>query len=366
MVGEVLPLTAAQLESGIERGLHLGGQLSVRGPDLNHDFAFGEVRPGEPMTAEHRMVWLSASKPLTAVAIAQQWEEGVVDFDDRVADHVPEFATGGKEAITVRHLLTHTSGIRMFSTGWPDQPWDEIIARICARKIEPRWVPGEKAGYHQASSWFILGEILRRATGRSIGEYLGERVFAPAGMASSMLGMDPETYRRERESFAPVFDTAEGGDELPWTSERYLVPPSPGANAVGRLADLADFYRALLDGGQGTQGCLLLAETVRLITRRHRTGMLDHTFKAELDWGLGFILNPSRIDPGDAPYAYGPSVSASTFGHGGKLSVVAFADPEASLAVALAWNGTPGDADHRRRVVKTLEAVYGDLGVGSP
>lgn len=362
MLSDALPHTAAQLDTDTDRGLHLGGQLSVRSPALNQDFAFGEVRPGEPITKDHRMVWLSASKPLTAVAIAQQSEEGVVDFDDRVADHVPEFATGGKEAITVRHLLTHTSGIRMFSTGWPDKSWEEIIAAICERKIEPNWVPGEKAGYHQASSWFILGEIVRRATGRLIGEYLGERVFAPAGMTSSMLGMAPEAWQRERDSFAPVFDTTGAVTELPWTSQRYLVPPSPGANGVGRIADLAEFYRVLLAGGQASGSRVLLPETVDLITRRHRTGLLDHTFKADLDWGLGFILNPSQIaDKTRAPYAYGPRASESTFGHSGKLTVVAFADPEHDLAVALAWNGAPAEADHQRRVNETLAALYGDL-----
>ena len=362
MIVDALPQTATQLAADIDRGLHLGGQLSVRSPKLSEDFPFGEVRPGEAMRTDHRMLWMSASKPLTAVAIAQQYEEGVIDFDDRVADHIPEFGTGGKEDITVRHLLTHTSGIRMFSTGWPDRPWDEIVAAICSRKIEPGWVPGEKAGYHSESSWFILGEILQRASGLGVSEYLQERVLAPAGMGRTHLGMSIQTWQREQPLIAPIFDTSADGSERPVTGERYLVPPSPAANAVGPISELADFYLALVRGGQGLNGRLLVDETTELLTSRHRTGMFDHTFKIELDWGLGFILNPSSAeDRNSFAYGYGPRASQATFGHSGRLSVVAFADPTQELAVALAWNGTPAEVDHRRRVAETLDALYVDV-----
>ncbi len=362
VLSEVLPLTAAQISADTDRGLHLGGQLSVRSPSLKDDYAFGEVWPGRAMRTDHRMLWMSASKPLTAVAIAQQYEEGVVDFDDQVADHIPEFGNGGKEAITVRHLLTHTAGIRMFSTGWPDRSWDEIVATISTRKIEPGWVPGEKAGYHSESSWFILGEILQRASGLGVSEYLRNRVFDPVGMGRTHLGMSRATWLHEQALLAPVFDTGGDGSEHPVTGERYLVPPSPAANAVGPISELADFYFTLLRGGQGPSGRLLLDETVELITSRQRAGMFDHTFKIELDWGLGFILNPSKAeDRNSFAYGYGPRATEDAFGHSGRLSVVAFADPAYDLAVALAWNGTPAEMDHRRRVAETLDALYREV-----
>ena len=80
------------------------------------------------------MLWLSSTKPTTAVALAQLWEQGLLDLDDPVARHIPEFAAQGKEGITLRHLLTHTAGLRMLDVGWPGDPWDEIIARICAMR----------------------------------------------------------------------------------------------------------------------------------------------------------------------------------------------------------------------------------------
>src|SRR6476646_9996610 len=192
---ERLPRAAAALEAGIAAGLHLGAQLhvSLHGEPVA-EAALGENRPGEPLTPEHLVLWLSATKPVAAVAIAQLWERGRLELDDPVARHLPEFAVHGKERITLRHLLTHTGGIRMLDTGWPAAPWEEIVARICAMKPEPRWVPGQKAGYHQASSWFILGEVIRRVGGLPFSTYVRREIFEPLGMADSWIGMPPERY----------------------------------------------------------------------------------------------------------------------------------------------------------------------------
>src|SRR5581483_10385650 len=103
--------------------------------------AIGEARPGVPMTSDTLMLWLSATKPVTAVCVAQLWERGGLGLDDRVMQHIPEFGVGGKDAITIRHLLTHTAGIRAAASNSSRSPWDETIAKICASKIEPGWVP---------------------------------------------------------------------------------------------------------------------------------------------------------------------------------------------------------------------------------
>jgi CubicO group peptidase (beta-lactamase class C family) len=139
-----LPRTAAALEAGIAAGLHLGAQLHVSlGGDVVADAALGENRPGEPLTPDHLTLWLSATKPAAAVAVAQLWERGRLELDDPVALHVPEFAAHGKERITLRHLLTHTAGVRLLDTGWPAARWEEIVARIAASRPEPHWTPGE-------------------------------------------------------------------------------------------------------------------------------------------------------------------------------------------------------------------------------
>ena len=128
-----LARTAAELAAQIAAGLELGGQLflSLR-DEVVADAGFGEARPGEPMRREHLMLWMSSSKPVAAVAICQLWERSLLELDDPVARHIPEFAQGGKERVTVRHLLTHTGGIRMLDTGWPAAGWEGIVARVSA------------------------------------------------------------------------------------------------------------------------------------------------------------------------------------------------------------------------------------------
>lgn len=367
--------TISRLEAGIAAGLHLGAQLYVsQGGETVADLAVGEARPGEPLAEDDLTLWLSSTKPTAAVALAVLWEAGAVGLDDPVARFVPEFAAGGKEGVTLRHLLTHTSGIRMLDVGWPRESWDEVIARIAKRKLEPRWEPGKKAGYHMASSWFVLGEVVRRVDGRPYDRFVREEVLAPLGMESSWVGMPPERYAEYGERIVPMFNTevsharrSDGGGPPAhrWHREEWVVRPSPGGNGRGPVRELGLFYESLLAGGVSpkTGRRVLTPQTVEAMTARHRVGLYDHTFRHVMDWGLGFIVNSAIYEEPGLPYAYGPHASRRTYGHSGYRSSTAFADPEHRLAVALAWNATPSAEDHERRVRDTLDAVYRDLGL---
>ena len=127
-----LPKTLALLEQGRHSILHPGAQVyvSLRGEVLT-DIALGEARPGVSMQPETLTLWLSAGKPVTAIAIAQLVERGLLAFDDVVSRHLPEFAQNGKDEITIRHLLTHTAGFRDADKLAENLPWEEMIARIC-------------------------------------------------------------------------------------------------------------------------------------------------------------------------------------------------------------------------------------------
>jgi CubicO group peptidase (beta-lactamase class C family) len=329
------------------------------------------------------MLWLSSTKPVAAVAIAQLWERGLLELDDPVARHLPEFAARGKERITLRHLLTHTAGIRMLDTGWPAAPWEEIVARIAAAKPEPRWEPGQKAGYHLGSSWFVLGEVVRRLDGRPFERYVREEIFLPCGMDGSWVGMPAERWRADRdEGRLGLLYNTEGAPPRAhgWTSEERLVATNPGGNGYGPMRELGRFYEMLLargrgrgsgEGGESDGGDdrahrahrVLSAQAVEALTARHRVGLLDQTFQHELDWGLGFILDSKRHGVETVPYGYGRLCSPRTFGHSGYRSSTGFADPEHGLAVALVFNGTPSNEDHERRIRSVLDAIYLDLGL---
>lgn len=370
MLSQELPKTAELLEAARQKSLHLGGQVYVSlGGSALVDSAFGEARPGEPMTADHLTVWLSATKPLVAIAIARLWEGGRLELDDPVARHIPEFAEHGKDAITLRHLLTHTGGIRMLDVGWPGKSWQEILSGICATKPEPRWVPGRRAGYHRASSWFVLGEVVSRLTERPFAEAIREEVLLPARMTDTWIGMPAGVFHGYGERIAPLYETARGKDglrELSTAGERLLTESHPGANGCGPIRELGLFYELLLAGGSPLVG----RQTLEAVTARHRVGLRDRTFGHIMDWCLGFIPNSAHHEAEAGvetiPYGYGRYASPRTYGHSGARSSVAFADPDHSLVVALLLNGLPSTDQHLARVNALTAAIYEDLGLAEP
>lgn len=355
------------IEQGIERGLHIGAQLYVsRRLVPLADLGIGECRGGVALNAATVMLWLSSSKPLGAAAILQLQERGRLHVDDPVVRHIPEFGTGGKQTVTIRHLLTHTGGFRWVDTGWPHTTWDEVISRICRAPLEARWVPGERAGYHAYSSWYILGELVRRIDGRNFSDYVRQEVFEPLGMRDSWIGMDVETYHEYGDRLGLMQNTEKPG--MPphdFSTALGAAGAVPGGNGHGPIRELAAFYETLLCGGRRGGTRLLAADTVQWMTRRHRSGMFDETFRHTIDWGLGLILDSKQH--GEAvPYGYGRHASPTTFGHSGSQSSVAFCDPEHELVVALVFNGRPGERRHQARVRAVLDAIYEDAGLDAP
>lgn len=359
-----LPTVSQILRDGIAHGLHLGAQIYVshRGQAVV-DAAMGEARPGEPVADDTIMLWLSGGKPVAAVAIAQLWERGKLDLDDRIAKFIPEFGIKGKEPITIRHVLTHTGGFRAGVANWGTESWEQTIAMICESRLEPSWTIGRTAGYHPVSGWFILGELIRRIDGRSYDRYVRDEILLPLGMRDSWVGMPVEQYRAYGARVAPMYNTSRGELDAKWIAncEEGAVMPRPGGNARGPIRELARFYEMLLSKGALDGAQILNPQTIEALVARHRAGVLDKTFGHVIDWGLGFILN-SDCDPASpAPYGYGPQASPRTFGHSGSQSSCAFCDPENELVVAWVCNGMPGEPKHQQRQSEINGAIYSDL-----
>lgn len=366
-----LPRTVAVVEDGIRRKLHAGVQVyvSLNGETVA-DFGLGQARPGVPMTSQTINLWLSAGKPLTVLAIARFWERGLLALDDRVCDHIPEFAPSdaaaspGKRDITIRHLLTHTGGFRLVDTGWPDAAWDDVIARICRAELESGWIPGRTAGYHVSSSWFILAEILRRIDGRPFSQLLRDEVCGPLGMHDTWIGLPPEQHEEYGNRIAIMYYRDKG--ELqphPWHSPEYCAAVSPGGSTRGPIRELGRFYEMLLARGRHDHTVIVSPQTVEALTARHRVNQFDKTFQHIVDFGLGFIIDSNLYGAQTVPYGYGGHCSPRTFGHGGAQSTTGFADPEYGLVVAVAANGMPGEPQHNRRSRAINEAIYEDLGL---
>ena len=359
------PLLTAQLESGIASGLHLGGQVYVsRAGETLADFAFGTSQPELLVTTDMLHPWMSASKPLAAVGIGQLLERGRLQLDDPVTKFIPEFAQNGKSEITLRHILTHTCGFRGQCREVPGTPWEQVIANVCALPLEAGWVPGERAGYHVASSWFILGEVIRRIDGRGYSQYVRDEICRPLGMTDTWVGMPLSRYVAYGSRLGWMYLTERGARQAhQWHTAEICTWCSPGGGGRGPIRELGRFYEALLAGGAHDTGRILQPETVALLTRRHRIGMPDETFQHQIDWGLGFIVNSNQYGPQTVPYSFGLHASPDTFGHGGFQSSCGFADPRHELVVAVLLNGTPGEARHGKRIRLINSAIYEDLGL---
>lgn len=364
------PRTLALAQQGLQDRLHLGGQIYVsqHGQTLL-DHAFGESRRGVAMTPDTLMVWMSSSKPLTAVAIMRLVERGLIGLDDPVATVIPEFGQGGKEAVTFRHALTHTGGFRGVASRMDALPWDQAIRMICEQRLEPNWVPGEKAGYHIGSSWYILGEVWRRLEGdaaadqpAAVAALYKKQLFEPLGLTDTWLGMPEDQYHAYGDRIGVMHQLVDG--ELrphpSIDSPQAVVPPRPAANARGPVRQLGRFYESLLQDER-----LLSRQTIQTMTSPHRVGMFDQTFRLHIDWGLGVIVNSAHADMAKFSYGFGPHASLSAFGHGGNQSSIGMADPQYDLVIAAVFNGMPGDEAHARRMRGVSGAIYEDLGLTS-
>ncbi len=354
--------TRGAIDAGLRERAHLGVQLFVsRDGEALIDAAFGEARESVPMQRDSIMLWFSAGKPLTAVAIGQLVERGLLTWHTRVAEIIPEFAQNGKDAVTVWHLLTHTAGMRNADAGGASNA-DEKLVWIYSQPLEPNWVPGERAGYHVKASWQVLGEIVRRLSGKPIEEFLSSDLFLPLGMSDSSLTLSEARVTNLGPRLAFVYDTSDGTPRPKegWNSLEGFTRPRPGGSARGPVRELGRFYEALLNRGES----VLRPETVELMTSRQRIGMFDETFQFKMDWGLGFIINSNR-EGFQMPYGFGRHASPDTFGHSGNQASCAFADPVQRLVVAWACNGMPGERKHQQRQRAINNAIYEDLGLAS-
>ncbi|MEE2658937.1 MAG: serine hydrolase domain-containing protein [Candidatus Latescibacterota bacterium] len=360
-----LQKTTALLEAGIEAGLHPGAQVYVsRAGQPLADFAIGDASPGVPMTPGCLLPWLSAGKPLTAVAIMQLVDEGELGLDDPVVSHLPEFGHRGKDTVRVRHLLTHTAGFRC-RVDMEEQAcdWEHALQQIYQSSLERNWVPGERAGYQARSSWYVLGELVQSITGQELEAWLWERILKPLGLECTSLALDETKFAEYGDRIALMHDTRSGAAvaEDPFNTPESVGRCIPGSSARGPIRDLGRFYEAFLEGGRG----VISAETVCAMTSRQRQGMHDESFNHIVDWGLGLLLDSNQYGADTVPYGYGRHASPRTYGHSGRRSSAGFADAEHGLAVAIAVNGRPAPDVHMVRFRELLSAVYVDLDITS-
>lgn len=358
-------LTLRAFDEGLKNGWHLGAQfyVSLRGK-TQISVPIGQRAPGERMQNSDLLLWLSAGKPLTAIGVAQLLEQHGILETSPVCELIPEFGVRGKEHITLHHLFTHMGGFRDADQLDENLPWATMMSAICATPLEKDWILGQKAAYHTASSWYLLGEMIQKLSGQSFAEYIQNHVARPLGMSRTFLELSPSECSEPANALGLLYNTFAGKQQphSSWNSPDYCQRPRPGSNVRGPIRDLGCFYESLLGYGP-TPSPLPSRAMIARFTTRQRLGFYDHTLQGSIDWGYGFLIQPLVQSTVNPPYTYGSHASAATFGHSGNQCSCAFADPAHGLVVAWICNGRPGERIHQMRANAINNAIYQDLGL---
>ena len=342
-------LFAIQLE--LEK-LHPGASLTVRRNGRVVLEAWGgTMHPGEdgpPITPDSLFLIFSATKPITATAIHMLVERGALDLDTPIASYWPGFAARGKEAVTVRHVLTHQGG---FPVGPKWLTWDRWGSRRdVVRAMEERaalWKPGTRTGYHPLNFGWVLGELVHRVDGRPLGTFLAEEVFDPLGFENTWLGLPADRHAQ----VARLVDLSETHPYIPDFNRPEVHATGCGAaTGIPTTRELSRFYTMLLRGGELDGVRLLEPATVSRATAVAVSTERDHTLGVPMNWALGFHV-------GGHPSPFGTGTSPITFGHTGQGCTIGWGDPTRDLAVAYFTNGVQESVTNFLRNSRMSDAI---------
>jgi CubicO group peptidase (beta-lactamase class C family) len=340
----------------------------------------------------------STTKGVASTLLHIMVDRGLVDYDDRVADHWPEFAQAGKERITIRHVMAHQSGLyhirQMIDRADRMLDWEYMIRAI--EQTRPIHEPGTRTGYHGLTYGYLVGEILQRITNTAFPQLVQDEIAKPLGLDGMYVGASEDALPRAasllwprgsliapdsaggtgamQRIFADTAGTAGGvfekianglGFQLDIESIRDALAPRgitsfqfdshetlraaiPAANGLFTARSLARMYAALAGGGEIDGVRLLSPETLARATEVQRTPARRVVIPFDMKWRLGYHgVFTSRGSPRDA------------FGHFGFGGSGAWADPRRRLAVGLIVNSGMGTPFGDLRIVRVGGAALG-------
>jgi len=295
----------------------------------------GGVSPSGGVTPETPFLVFSIAKTLLALCIHHLADRQVIALDEPVCRYWPEFAGGGKDACTVRHVLLHQTGLAsrgLWRQLQPFQTWDRTRAWL--ERSRPSHQPGTTSAYQPLNYGFILGEVLRRAAGLSPQEYLHQCFLGPMGLTvTTWSPSSGEIAASPRIESPDPFSS--------WLfNRRYLrARMVPGFNLLSTARELAALFVLLNQGGSYRGVRYLSPQTVSEATALRFRGV-DRTIRRETLWAMGFHLGGFKREHAWRPGpAMGALSSPRTYGHCGHLSSIAWADPDADLVFAFTCNG---------------------------
>jgi len=347
----------ARAEREVREGLLPSVQIAVaRAGKIAGMRSFGRVSHEErpaPATNDTLYMVFSCTKAITSAAAWLLIQEGKLSTDERVADIIPEFATNGKDVVTVEQLFTHTAGFPL--APYPPAEWGDREKRLERfRRWRLNWQPGTCFEYHPTSSMWVVAEIIERLAGTDLREFVRTRIAEPLGLPDLRVGLprslhhrladvvyvgDAPTPEELRQLGFPVIPEGEVTEQAIVGFNHPLAREAavPGGGGTMTAADLALFYQALLAAGHGNgPASLWKPETIRT-ARQIRSGDLrDPIFGKRANRALGVVI------AGDADRTYrgfGRTGSPEMFGHGGAGGQIAWGDPESGISLGYCTNG---------------------------
>jgi CubicO group peptidase (beta-lactamase class C family) len=299
--------------------------------------AFGDC------TTASRFPIYSATKPITASAIWQLIGDGLLDVSRTVASYIPEFATNGKDVVTVEQVMLHTGG-------FPMGPMRAVEGADRARRLERfaqwrlDWAPGSMFTYHPSAGHWVLAELLERLRGKDFRDVIEERVTAPLGLPR-ILGIPVG----EQDGYVePVI--AEDGDR--WVVEGLSTPESraagvPGGGGIATAADVVLFHQAVLHDPKG----LWDPEVLHDAKTNVRCTFDDPMMGVPVNRTLGLVLAGDDGKQQLRQGGFGKFSSPLTFGHSGAHFQYAWTDPASGISFCYLNNLV---AENIRQAVLTM------------
>jgi CubicO group peptidase (beta-lactamase class C family) len=356
----------AALSASIDSGADVGASVAVylhSEPVVDIWGGFVDEAKSAPWARDTLTNVWSTTKTMTFLCALMLADRGQLDFHAPLAKYWPEFAEGGKVAVQVRDIMGHTAGL----SGWqrPIEPeqladWELCTSALAAQT--PWWQPGTASGYHALTQGYLIGEVVRRITGTSIGVWFAEEVAKPLG-ADFFIGLPASEDGRVSDVIPPPPLDLEGIDVPEMTTRTFLNPPLdasmathtwwrraeiPAANGHGNARSVAAIQSVIAGRGAAGGVRLLSAAGTDPIFEEQANG-IDMVLGVPLRFGMGYGLSTTEMPIGPRACYWG--------GYGGSIIVI---DQDADLAVSYVMNrmetGVVGDP---RGATIVLETVLG-------
>lgn len=295
-----------------------------------HHFGSRTLDAAEPLQENTLFLVASLTKPMVAMAALLLVERGRISLNDRVVSFIPEFREGPKKTITIRHLLTHTSGLPDMLPNNQElrmarSPLSAFIKGTCETEL---LFPPERGSQYQSMGFALLAGVIEAISGKSYQRFLREELFEPLGMMNSWLGVPDDFPDVHRIAEVEVPDAQAGGVDWNWNSRYWRSFGAPWGGAITTTSDMSRFCQCLAQGGEP----LFSSATVREATTNR---LLDFPGIPDGDrrsrgWGYGWRMNWK-----DHRSLFADLLPAEAYGHWGATGTLCWIDPERELSAVL-------------------------------